>query len=196
MGPSYGLNANTLPFHSNRIIITHVDNESPIPQFGECTQSSFFREGHRLRLHYEDLSFNRRLASDISYSYLELTRWCLLVRLPPGARFRNSLNEGRSAGACHGTSFHLARQTGQIKFPWRTFEAMQEKWKVCEHSAVKSAWPIPGFILSRHIAHVICKWKLPHYQKYQKLKPLKSTSQHSNHKHIIYYHFENETFKC
>ena len=38
-----------------------------------------------------------------------------------------------------GTSLHVALQTGQTRFPWRTLEAMHEKWKEWEHSAVKRA---------------------------------------------------------
>ena len=52
----------------------------------------------------------------------------------------------------NGTSVHAALQTGQTRFPWSTQEAMHEKWKEWEHSAVKRAWP--WFILSKQIEHV------------------------------------------
>jgi hypothetical protein len=54
----------------------------------------------------------------------------------------------------NGISFHFARHTGHIWFPCFTFEAMQWKWKECEHSAVNIAWPDPCFILAKHIAQV------------------------------------------
>lgn len=46
---------------------------------------------------------------------------------------------GSGHGTCDGISFHFARQTGQIWFPYLTFEAMQWKWNEWEHSAVNIA---------------------------------------------------------
>lgn len=66
---------------------------------------------------------------------------------------------GNSAGKGprNGSSFHLIRHTGQLLLPCLTFAEIQWKWKVCEHSAVKRAWPWPGFIVVKHMAHVF--WK-------------------------------------
>lgn len=54
-----------------------------------------------------------------------------------------------------GISFHFARQTGQMRFPCFTFDVMQLKWKECEHSAVKMAWPFVVFIVVKHIAQIL-----------------------------------------
>lgn len=74
-----------------------------------------------------------------------------------GAMFRLVLFllAGFKGGACQGTSFHVARHTGHTRLPYLTLEAMQEKWKEWEHSAVKRAWPCPAFMTSKHIEQVV-----------------------------------------
>lgn len=71
-----------------------------------------------------------------------------------------------------GISFHLALQIGHTWLPWLTFDEMQWKWKVWEHSAVKRAWPCPAFMLPRQIAHVLWHEQINVHVSEQKWKSI------------------------